>query len=176
MHARPMVPWFSFWVTSLALTSVGFVSCASGSRRSTAPSESPDPTGPEKHRPREDPLVGGVRCIDAGPGRISAVTLRDFIKKGPAFLLQGVSVDRYPPRGHGPFQGWWITAVSNACLARSLRPGDIILSVNGNRIERPSDLRKLWDSLPNASFLDVVLIRRGKVLKRRYNVVEKAAP
>lgn len=176
MHARRPVPWSWLSLTVLALTSVGFLSCASGSRRSTAPSETPDPTGPLKRRPRENPLVGGVRCIDAGTGRISAVTLRDFIKKGPAFLLQGVSVDRYPPRGHGPFQGWWISAVKNACLARSLKPGDVLLAVNGNRIERPSDLQKLWELLPNASFLDVVLIRRGKVLKRRYTVVEKAAP
>jgi hypothetical protein len=169
MHLRRLVP-----LTILAFACMGLVSCASGEKRSTAPSNSPEPDGPET-RPVKNPLVGGVRCIDAGKGRISAVTLRDFIKKRPPFLLQGLSLDRHPPKEYGPFQGWRITAVSNACLARALRPGDIILSVNGNRIERPSDLQKLWELLPNASFLDVVLVRAGKVLTRRYRVVEKKA-
>ena len=169
MHPRRL--WFPLTVS--VVTSVAFLSCASGEKRSTAPSKSADPTNPEPDRPRDNPLVGGVRCIDAGKGRISAVTLRDFIKKRPPFLLQGLSLDRHPPKDYGPFQGWRITAVSNACLARALKPGDIILSVNGNRIERPSDLQKLWELLPNAPFLDVVMVRDGKVLTRRYRVVEK---
>ena len=53
-----------------------------------------------------------------------------------------------------------------------LYPGDVILTVNGNPLERPEHLSDLMASLDETTKLEVRLIREGKLHQRTFVLVD----
>ena len=94
-------------------------------------------------------------ALDAGPG---------------AFLAR---VDVRAARAAGRFAGWEIVSLwPNARI--ELRPGDVVLAVNGRTLERPESLPSLFKELRAAREV-VVDYRRGlERLEARFPVVEDA--
>jgi hypothetical protein len=94
-------------------------------------------------------------ALDAGPG---------------AFLAR---VDVRAARAAGRFAGWEIVSLwANARI--ELRPGDVVLAVNGRTLERPESLSALFTELRSAREI-VVDYRRGLERREaRFPVVEEA--
>jgi type II secretory pathway component PulC len=84
--------------------------------------------------------------------------------QGPAYLLRQLGPE--PHRPQGKWVGWRITRVfpDDPGLCRGgcdLLVGDVVLSVNGNTLERPEQLSDLVQALPSATTLVVERLRGG---------------
>jgi hypothetical protein len=97
------------------------------------------------------PVVAAV--LDAGIGR----------------FLQQIRTE--PHLEQGRFVGWRLLTVippEGGCL----RPGDTIVRVNGQSIERPEQFKNVWDSMATSSELVLDVVRgeqRGRV---RFEIVD----
>ena len=67
----------------------------------------------------------------------------------------------------GRFVGYRLVGVaadSPMASSQNIRPGDIIVSVNKESLERPEQFMRAWDVIRDASSLDVLILRE----KQRY--------
>jgi hypothetical protein len=97
------------------------------------------------------------RVLDAAPGR--------FLAK----------IDSEPRFRDGRFHGWRLRAFfpGDPRFARvDLRPGDVVVRVNGQRLERPDDLFSVWTALRTARELVVELERDGTPRTLRWTIVD----
>lgn len=159
----------------LALT-LGYVAlgCAT---RSTAPADAPsepDPqteasddwtTPPEPVEPDdEEPAGATVQAIATPAGTIAWEHVDLVSAQGPGWLLRQLDPVVHRPRGR--FEGWRINAVfpdapelcEGGC---DLRPGDIIVTVEGDALETPTAYSALFERAPKLVELRVVRVREG---------------
>jgi type II secretory pathway component PulC len=109
------------------------------------------------------------------PGAIFQSELARATGRGPAWLLRQLAPE--PAREQGRFVGWRIGARfpgdPGLCgLDCDLQVGDVIQSVNGNRLERPEQLTQLLASLPAASQLAVARRRAGVAETKIYTFAD----
>lgn len=102
------------------------------------------------------------------PGRVTRAALDETLAAGPGALLSRVRVQAV--RGPSGFRGWRLVAVPPS--PADLRPGDILLRVNGRTLERPEHLAALFDALRGASEIVVESERDGVGRVVRVPVVE----
>jgi type II secretory pathway component PulC len=93
--------------------------------------------------------------------------LDQFLKLGPQDFIQRVRVR--PSFRAGTFVGWRVLAYRGP---GPVRPGDVVLGVNGNNLERPEQFMEVWDRLGSASNLVLELLRSGQRLSFRYVVTK----
>lgn len=147
-------------------------------------------------RPRSDgetPLVGeeptdvrtdptGEPSTDASarpPGVIYRNELVRATRGGNApYLLSQLGPEVYAPQGR--FEGWIITRVwpgdPELCAPGcDLRVGDIILSVNGSKLETPEQLSNLLADLDGIQSLDITGIRDGEFFERTHPILPDPA-
>lgn len=94
------------------------------------------------------------------PGAILRSQLTAVLQAGPGALLQQLQL--VPHRDGKRFVGFRIRTwfPSNPELQTDrIRVGDVVVSVNGRRIERPEDLMTLWTQLPAATEVSVRVVR-----------------
>lgn len=99
--------------------------------------------------------------------------IEQALSRGPGYLLYELGPEPY--RLSGKFVGWEITKVfpdepelcADGC---DLQPGDIILSVNGDRLETPQALSNMVDTLPSMTKLVVKSIRNEKRRTATYSL------
>lgn len=98
---------------------------------------------------------------------------------GPAYLLR--ELGPAPFRHQGRFVGWEITqlfpddpglCVPGVC---DLALGDVILGVNGHRLETPQDLSDAFAALPSWTQLRVQSLREGQRREVTYTIVDDPA-
>lgn len=94
---------------------------------------------------------------------------------GPAYLLRELGPE--PFRHAGRFVGWEITQVfpddPGLCAPGcDLQVGDVVLSVNGSRLETPQQLSDEFGKLPDRSKLTIVSLRDEKRRSVSYTIVE----
>ncbi len=97
------------------------------------------------------------------------------LARGPGYLLYELGPE--PFRLSGTFVGWEITRVfpdepglcEDGC---DLMVGDIILSVNGDRLETPQALSNMIDALPRTDTLTIRSIRDEKRRVATYTLRE----
>ncbi|GEM_PF-4274352 len=92
----------------------------------------------------------------------------------PAYVLRELSPVAFTPRGR--FQGWTIgrlfPSTPGLCGADcDLKVGDVVLSVNGSRLERPEQFSTILEALKNADSLDLRIVRDGEMLEFNYPIV-----
>jgi len=179
MRGRPALPWF--FATSLAVA-------ASAGCRST-PSEAAEPRAsawPEEGMDPGEPVVDADRdpaepMIAAEPARPRPqhTIFRDEIQRatrpGPAYLLRQLGPEPFRHQGH--FVGWEITQLfpddPQLCAAPcDLALGDVILGVNGHRLQTPQDLSDALQALPQWSHLTVQSLRDGRRREVTYAIVD----
>ncbi len=90
------------------------------------------------------------------------------------YLLGQLAPEPYNPQGR--FEGWVITRVwpgdPDLCTPGcDIRVGDIILSVNGSKLETPEQLSNLLADLDALDSLDVTGIRDGQFFERSYPIL-----
>ncbi len=110
------------------------------------------------------------------PGTI----FRDEIERAthngkPAYLLRQLALSAV--RDQGRFLGWRIGELwpDDPAVCRDgcdLRTGDIVLKVNGQRLEQPDAVDKLMALIPKATQLEVELIRDGEIVRKSWAVVD----
>jgi hypothetical protein len=97
----------------------------------------------------------------------------DTVEIGLGYFLQRVEVE--PALDNGHFKGFRIAALRPADWWNGvdLKPGDVILSVNGMPIERDTEAHKAFLSLKQASELRVEYLRGGQSRALVYRIVPR---
>jgi hypothetical protein len=109
------------------------------------------------------------------PGAIYRSELWRATKGGSApYLLGQLGPEAYAPQGR--FEGWVITRIwpadPDVCAPGcDLVVGDIILSVNGSKLDTPEQLSNALADLDALDRLDVTGIRGGEFFERSYPIV-----
>ena len=96
----------------------------------------------------------------------------------PAYLLAQLSPEPYRPQGR--FEGWVITRVwpsdTDLCAPGcDLYPGDIIMTVNGSRLETPESLSALLERMIEFETIEVSGIRNGEFYEHSYAILPDPA-
>ena len=87
--------------------------------------------------------------------------LNAVVQKGPQRFIATISVD--PVMEKGRFVGFRIVGVaadSPMAGSANIRPGDVVMSVNRESLERPEQFMRAWEVVRNAPTLEV-MVRRG---------------
>jgi S1-C subfamily serine protease len=133
----------------LWVAAVGIASCGGGPAR-------PDhPPTIEEERPATAPLPAPE---PARQGELTRKTLDETLAAGPGALLARVHVEA--KRDKAGFHGWRLVALPEGAPG-GLILGDVLLRVNGQRLERPEDLSRLFEALRGASEIVVEIERDG---------------
>ncbi len=105
-------------------------------------------------------------------GQLSRRTLEQVMERGPQRFVAGLRVS--PHLVAGRFVGFRIdgfTADGPLVNGRSILPGDVIVSVNQEPIERPEQFMRAWDVVKRADALRVRLLRGAQQLEYRWKLV-----
>lgn len=93
------------------------------------------------------------------------------INKGLGVLLQNIMVEDYPAMKDGRFYGFRLKALSPA-WAVDLKPGDVIVRVNGQVIEHPEEADAALRSLEKAPALKIEYEREGRMRTLELPIVD----
>lgn len=96
-------------------------------------------------------------------GTIAHAELVAVLEAGPAVFLGKIAPE--PSFVGGRFAGWRVGRVprgTGGFGGVDLKPGDIVLKVNGKTCERPEGFQELWDALRFADRLIIEVDRDGK--------------
>ena len=102
---------------------------------------------------------------------IPRAALQAELANGIGRFLQQVRVQAVVSRGR--FVGWRLLTLFPArsdIAAGVLKPGDLVMRINGESIERPEDFKAVWDSLATASELVIEIERDGEPSSLRYTI------
>lgn len=108
---------------------------------------------------------------EVNAGVIPRAALQAELANGIGRFLQQVRVQAVLARGR--FVGWRVLTLFPArsdIQAGVLRPGDLVMRINGESIERPEDFKAVWDSLASASEIVVDIEREGEPSSLRYTI------
>jgi len=117
-------------------------------------------------------------ALPDAPGRIEAgdiprPVLLAVLSRGVGRFLQHVHAE--PHLVGGRFVGWRLVSLFESdpqLQTGALQPGDTVMRVNGQSIERPEQFKSVWDSLATQSELTLQVQRAGKQTQVRYRIVD----
>jgi type II secretory pathway component PulC len=113
--------------------------------------------------------VGLPREVNGGV--IPRAALDAELSNGIGRFLQQVRTQ--PVVSRGRFLGWRLMTLfpsRSDISVKVLRPGDTIVRVNGQSVERPEDFKELWDSMSKANELVLEIEREGEASTIRYSI------
>ena len=128
--------------------------------------------------------------IDDGVGNTGNYGDADGAReKTDAFIVRKESLDKVLDEGIGRFLGrlevepklsarqrfvgWQIVRFNSPDrLGKALRPGDVVVAVNQQQIERPGQVAELWDNLRKARVIQIDVLRDGAPVSLSYAVVK----
>lgn len=137
---------------------------------------------PEFPEPSEDDPRAGAPRADLAPrkpprlprtttGTIARADVNSVLDRGPGVFLRGV--DMQPTFEAKRFAGWQILSFypdEPRFETVDLVPGDVVVGVNGRRIERPEQLIELWEQLRTAPAIEIDVLRDGEPRKLLYTI------
>lgn len=140
-----------------------------------APAPTPEPgvpseTGPAATAPPAPAATAPAR-IEGGD--IPRPILMAVLSRGIGRFLQHVRAEAHLVRGR--FIGWRLLGLFEGdpdVQSRALLPGDTVMRVNGQSIERPEQFKNVWDSLATQSELTLLVQRDGKPAHVHYRIVD----
>jgi general secretion pathway protein C len=103
---------------------------------------------------------------------IQRAALDEVLDAGLGAFLGRVTTE--PSLDGNRFVGFRLVALRDAALFENvdLQPGDVILSVNGQSIERPDDAFTAWTGLRVASEITLAVLRDGARRDLRFPIVD----
>ncbi|HEY6460325.1 MAG TPA: hypothetical protein VIY73_09240 [Polyangiaceae bacterium] len=106
--------------------------------------------------------------------RLRRAAVHEIVTEGLGAFLQHVDLSDQPVFVGGKFHGFRIAALRDASFWRGvdLKPGDVVVSVNGFPIERPDQAETAFESLDVASELHVGVERDGQPHDLVYAIVD----
>jgi type II secretory pathway component PulC len=127
---------------------------------------------PPPERPRAERRVDPNPPVVSSPGTIQRAALDEVLGRGLGAFLSKVAVE--PELSEGRFVGFRLTELRDTELfaAVDLLPGDTVIAVNGQPIERPEQAFEAWSALRVASELTVDLMRAGQPRQLRFPIVD----
>jgi type II secretory pathway component PulC len=111
---------------------------------------------------------------DSTPAPVTSLkraTIREAIAKGLGVFLQNVTVEDWPVMHDGKFYGFKIRTL-NSTWRVDLKPGDVILRVNGIVPEHPEEADAALRSLEKAASLKIDFERDGKAKTLELPIVD----
>ena len=133
-----------------------------------------DPKSPEA-RPEGSAAEATTAAVTEKTTSLKRSQVREAITKGVGAFLRNVAVEDMPEMRNGKFYGFRIRAI-NPDWSIDLRPGDVILRINGVAIEHPEDADAALRSLDKAASLRVDYERDGRPGVFELPIVDEAAP
>jgi S1-C subfamily serine protease len=107
----------------------------------------------------------------AEPGTIRRADLDALLAEGPGALL--ARVETVPERRDGRFVGFRIAGFPRgAPQSIDLRPGDVVLRVNGHGVERPEQYFEAFRTLAGAAEIRFEILRDGKPAELLYPITD----
>jgi type II secretory pathway component PulC len=131
---------------------------AAGPKTSTTSASTPPPSDPMT-KPRA-PIT-----------ELKRADVKTAINRGLGVFLQNVMVEDYPAMKDGRFYGFRLKAL-NPDWGVDLRPGDVIVRVNGQVIEHPEEADAALRSLEKAPSLKIDYEREGKMRTLELPIVD----
>jgi len=172
---------------AIALSCACFIAAcgASTSQQASTVKKKPAATETAKAEPPAAPPAP-VAEASTGPGplppsldagEIQRERLMAVLAQGPGRFLQRIKVQR-DLDAQGRFAGWKLVQIfpGEANVSTPLVPGDTLLRVNGQSVERPEQFKSLWDSLALSSELILTVRRSGQQSDVRYRIVQEQLP
>lgn len=108
---------------------------------------------------------------DVQAGTIPRALLRAELDRGIGRFLQNVRVQAAVSHGH--FAGWKLVSLFAKrpdVRVSVLQAGDVLLRVNGTSIERPEELKDVWDTLGDATEITLEIERNGQPSTLHYAI------
>lgn len=98
--------------------------------------------------------------------------MNELLDQGFPHFLKRVEVE--PSLDNGKFKGWAIVALNPPEFWQGvdLKPGDVVVSVNGLPLERETQAFEAFESLRSAEKLEVSYLRAGEPRKLAYKIVD----
>lgn len=148
---------------TLAPLAIAFTLCACGSATPTA---APVTTA----APR--PAHAAPAPLDEH--HLARSVVHDVVSQGLGSFLQHVDVADQPVLAAGKFHGFRIAALKDSPFWQGvdLKPGDVVVRVNGFPIEHPEQAQTAFDSLEVSSELRVDYERDGQPRELVYAIVD----
>jgi type II secretory pathway component PulC len=118
------------------------------------------------------PVEQPAAALDDHSLRRSVV--RGVVRGGLGLFLQKVALDEQPALKEGHFHGFRVAALHDEGFWKGvdLRPGDVVVRVNGMPIEHPEEALEAFHSLEVASELRVAYEREGQPREIAYRIVD----
>jgi type II secretion system protein C len=127
--------------------------------------------------PASAPPAAAPKPSDTAAATISRSAIQRALLAGPGAFLQKVTVDDHPVMSGGKFHGFRIAALSADSFAGvDLKPGDVVVRVEGMPIEHPEEAIEAFQALAVASELSVDYERDGQPRRLRYRIVDDESP
>lgn len=127
----------------------------------------------------DEPIIqfdpGPARQVSAGAatggGRLSRKKYAAAIAQGPQRVIASVELE--PHMADGQFVGHEIVRFTpDGLLAKctSLRPGDVLIAINGESLARPTQFMQAWSTLKEARALKVEILRGGQPVVVKWTI------
>jgi type II secretory pathway component PulC len=139
-----------------------------------APSFAAEPTDPANPGGATAPAAAaGDAPKDAAiEGTLTRAALDAVLGRGPQRFIAGL---RVAPHMNGKqFVGFRIVGFapdSPLATGASIRPGDVVLKVNGESLARPEQFMHAWERVGEKDALTVDLLRADKPVRYRWRIV-----
>lgn len=126
--------------------------------------------------PAPAPPAPPATCTSfARPGVLRRSLVARTVSAGIGRWLAG-GVDVVASLSRGKFRGWTVNRLypEDVCYREvDVRPGDVVVKVNGRSVERPEHAQQVFDALPTAPALVVELVRGGKPLTLTFPIADE---
>ena len=153
-------------VAPAALVALGLALSACGGSPALVAAAAP----PVARRP--PPAAPGL--AQGADHKLARSAVREMVAQGLGAFLQYVEVSDQPVFVAGKFHGFRIAGLRDAAFWQGvdLKPGDVVVSVNGFPIEHPEQAATAFESLDVASELHVTYERDGQPRDLVYAIVD----
>lgn len=119
--------------------------------------------GQQAPAPQAAPATPAPRAAPAKPvvppGHLAREDVERVLLQGPPWILRRVPVEEVIRAG--AFIGWKILALPPDWNDIELKPGDVVMQVNGATLERPEDLFAAYRNVASASEIKIAYEREG---------------
>lgn len=118
------------------------------------------------------PASAAEAPVSTVEGQLARGEVSQVLEKGPQRFIASIRVAPHLVKGR--FAGFRLVQVlpdSPLATSTSVLPGDVVVSVNEQSLERPEQFMRAWDVVKGADRLSVVVLREGRRLSYSWKII-----